>query len=243
MQYDLSWSPNDFTTFWVILLSTFFFSVYWFIFVSERIKQGFYAKYEAEKASEKHVLFTKASGFVLMGILPFLVFMYLFPKYSLADYGISLSKGTNLLSLKWIVFLCTLVLILNWFAARREKTFSMYPQMRIKEWDTRLILTYSMGWVLYLFGYEALFRGYLFFPLVETMGVWPAIAVNTALYSATHIPKGMDETIGAPILGVILCLITLQTGTIWVAFAVHVALALSNSLIALKFHPEMKIIR
>ena len=98
----------------------------------------------------------------------------------------------------------------------------------------------ALGWTIYLFGYEILFRGILLFPLVTEFGVWQAIAVNVALYSATHIPKGLDETIGAIPLGIVLSLLTLQTGTIWIAFLVHVTMALTNSFTALKHHPEMK---
>ena len=57
------------------------------------------------------------------------------------------------------------------------------------------MLTEGLGWFIYLFGYELLFRGILLFPLVAAIGVWPAIGVNIALYSATHIPKGVEETI------------------------------------------------
>ena len=76
-------------------------------------------------------------------------------------------------------------------------------------------------------------------PLAETVGVWPAIAVNIALYSATHIPKGLDETLGAIPLGLVLCWLTLASGTIWIAFLVHVAMAWTNSLTALKHHPDI----
>ena len=44
--------------------------------------------------------------------------------------------------------------------------------------------------------------------------MWPAIAINIALYSATHILKGLDETIGAIPLGFVLCLLTISSGTI-----------------------------
>lgn len=243
MQYELTWQDNDLVPFVSIVASTFFFSVYWFIFASEKIKNHFHKKYPGDKGKIVHVLFTKYAGLTLMGIIPCILFMIIMPKYSLSDYGLSFSKGTNLITFYWIAGLGSVILTMNWFMARREKTFSMYPQIRVKEWDAALILSYSLGWCAYLFGYEFLFRGLLFIPLVDTIGVWPAIAVNIALYSATHIPKGMDEAIGAAPLGLVLCLITLQTGTIWVAFVVHVFLALSNSLVALKFHPEMKIVK
>jgi len=84
-----------------------------------------------------------------------------------------------------------------------------------------------------------LFRGVLLVPLVEPLGVWAAIAINIALYSATHIPKGLDETIGAIPLGFTLCLLTLASGTIWIAFFVHLAMAWTNSLTALKYSTEI----
>jgi membrane protease YdiL (CAAX protease family) len=242
-QYDFTFKASDLLPFVTILVSTFFFSVYWFIFASEKIKQSFYRKYAGDEGSIRHVLFTKYAGFTLMGVAPFLVFLFLFPEYKLADLGVTCYEETNLLTLYWILGLGAIIIPMNWFGSRRAKTFSMYPQIRAKEWDAKLIFRYAFAWCAYLFGYEFLFRGILFFPLVDSIGVWPAIAVNIALYSATHIPKGLDETIGAGILGLVLCLITLQTGTIWVAFVVHVFLALSNSLTALKFHPEMTIVK
>jgi membrane protease YdiL (CAAX protease family) len=99
------------------------------------------------------------------------------------------------------------------------------------------------SWAFYLLGYELFFRGILLFPLVAKIGLWPAIAVNIGLYSATHIPKGLNEAVGAIPLSVVLCLLSVSTGTIWIAFLVHVAMAWTNSLASLKFHPEMKIIK
>jgi membrane protease YdiL (CAAX protease family) len=125
------------------------------------------------------------------------------------------------------------------FSAKKPKNLVNYPQIRAKTWNNKTFRLNLFGWAIYLFGYELLFRGILLFPLVEAYGVWLAIAVNVALYSATHIPKGLDETIGAAPLGFLLCLLTLMAGNIWIAFLVHVAMAWTNSLTALKHHPEI----
>ena len=242
MHYDTTFREQDLIPFLTIILSTFYFSIYWFIFASEKIKQRFYNKYTGDEGTIRHVLFTKYAGFIIMGILPAITFLILNPKYSLSNYGISFSKGTNLVTLNWCLALCIPIIVMNWFVARRSNNFSKYPQIRAKTWDKNLIFRYSLAWCVYLFGYEFLFRGILLIPLANSIGVWNAIGINIALYSATHIPKGIDETIGVAVLGLVLCLITMQTGTIWVAFFVHVALALSNSLVALKFHPEFKIV-
>ena len=113
-------------------------------------------------------------------------------------------------------------------------------QIRARIWTHKTVLLNIVGWALYLFGYEFLFRGILLFPLAETLGVWPAIAVNIALYSTTHIPKGMQETIGAIPFGLVLSLLTLASGNIWIAFVVHLAMALTNSFTSLKYHPQMQ---
>jgi membrane protease YdiL (CAAX protease family) len=74
---------------------------------------------------------------------------------------------------------------------------------------------------------------------VEAYGLWLAIAINVTLYSATHIPKGLDETLGAIPLGFVLCLLTVMSGNIWISVLVHIGMAWTNSLTALKYHPEI----
>ena len=119
----------------------------------------------------------------------------------------------------------------------------MYPQIRVKEWDTQLLLLSAFSWIAYLLAYEFMFRGYLLFVSVEYLGVWPAIALNIAIYALVHVPKGIKEAVGALPLGVVLGIITIQTGNIWVAFVVHIVLALSNEWFSLKAHPDMRLVK
>ena len=100
----------------------------------------------------------------------------------------------------------------------------------------------AFTWVVYLFGYELMFRGILLFATVPIMGAWPAIILNTAFYAIVHMPKSRKETISAVPFGIVLCLITLTTGTFWVAFIVHCGLALGTFFFSLKINPEMKIV-
>ncbi len=238
--FDLSWRENDLNSFLPMVVALVGFIIYWFSAKSEKIKAKFYDKYDEDKASIKHILFTKYSGLVWMGMMPAIVCLIALPQYSLADYGLTFYKETALTTIVWIVGLSVLIVPLVSFSARKPKNLVNYPQIRAKEWDRKLKMQNALGWAAYLFGYEFLFRGILFFPLVPEIGLWPAIAVNIALYSATHIPKGLDETIGAIPLGLVLCILSILTGTIWIAFIVHVVMAWTNSFTALKHNPEMK---
>lgn len=234
-----SWTASDTRIFVPIVSALVFFVIYWFTAQSKKIKDRFYAKYEFDEASTRHIFFTKYFGFIAMGIAPTIVCLIMVPEISLADYGLTVIPETTFFSIVWTLGIGAIVVPLAYISARKPKNLVNYPQIRAKIWTRKTYVLNLLGWALYLFGYEFLFRGILFVPLVEPLGIWPAIAINIALYSATHIPKGLDETIGAIPLGLGLCLLTQMSGTIWIAFLVHVAMAWTNSLTALKFHPEI----
>ena len=237
---DLSWQAGDITTFYPIIIATLGFIAYWFTAHSSKIKDHFYQDKEPHEASINHVLFTKYAGFVLMGITPLIISIFVLPEYALANYGLTIIPSTTLTTVAWIVGLAVIIVPVAMMSAKNPKNFANYPQIRAKEWNNSLKMKNALGWAAYLFGYEILFRGILLFPLAAQFGVWPAIAINVALYSSTHIPKGLDETIGAIPLGIVLSLLTLLTGTIWIAFFVHLTMALTNSFTALKHHPDMR---
>lgn len=238
---DWTWTDLDLRISLPLLLTLVFFSIYWFTSKSEKIKKRFYDKYDHDQASLKHIFFTKYFGFISMGILPTILCLVFLPKLTLADLGLTFIYKTAQFSIFWISGLSILIIPLVYFSAKKPKNLVNYPQIRAKVWTKKMIFINALGWFLYLFGYEFLFRGVLLIPLIEPLGMWPAIAINIALYSATHIPKGLDETVGAIPLGFVLCLLTISSGTIWIAFIVHVVMAWTNTFTALKFHPEMNL--
>ena len=243
LDVDLSWKGDDLKAFLPIVLALVFFVVYWFTAHSKGIKKYYFEKYDADTASFKHIFFTKIFGFISMGIVPVLICVFFIDSIPFSAYGLTVISETTALSLVWILGLSVLVIPLVYFSAKKAKNLVNYPQIRSKVWTRKMVYLNLLGWFLYLFGYEFLFRGVLLIPVVDVLGVWPAIAINIALYSATHIPKGLDETIGAIPLGLVLCLLTLSTGTIWIAFLVHVAMAWTNTLTSLKFNPDMKYVK
>ena len=242
LDVDLGWKEGDLITFLPVILSLVFFVIYWFTAQSEGIKKRFYARYSFDEASIKHIFFTKYFGFISMGVLPLVICLLMLDGTTPSDYGLTIIPKTTFFSVVWTLGLTVLVVPIAYMSAKKPKNLVNYPQIRAKVWTEKTVFINSLGWALYLFGYEMLFRGTLLFPLTDAIGVWPAIAINIALYSATHIPKGLDETIGAIPLGLVLCLLTLMSGTIWIAFLVHVAMAWTNSFTALKFHPEINFI-
>ncbi len=243
LNIDLSFDRQDLRVLIPVVGGLIGFIIFWFTQKSEKLKHKFLDKYGTDLGYARFIMFTRYLGGFSMGVLPALAFFIAFPNTTLSQLGLGFNEKTFLTSILWIAGLSAVVIPLASFSARKPKHLVNYPQIRARKWDTKMILSNLASWAIYLLGYEFLFRGVLFFPLVEEIGLWPAIAVNIGMYSGTHIPKGIEETIGAIILSIILCLLTVQTGTIWIAFFVHVAMAWTNTLTALKHNPDMKIVK
>lgn len=238
-QYDGRQS-DDFSLVLVIALLTVGFVTYWFTAESPLLRQRVTHGKQKAVASTRWVVFQKLTGFVFLGLIPFII-AYLALPYSLTDYG--LGFGNTLTSLAWVFGLACLIFPLNINAARRPQNLAYYPMIRAAHWDRRLVLINTLATTAYLFAYELLFRGIVLSVCVATVGVWPAVAINVALYSTTHLPKGPTETIGAIPFGVLVCYITLTTGTIWVAVVLHVILSLSNDYLAVYYNPSMQFVQ
>ena len=235
---NLSFSYEEVVASTVILTTTIAFIWYWFLAQSETIKNRFYSADEFDVASREHIFFTKYMGFLILGVFPLVLVMGLFGT-TLADVGLTWYAKTTWFSFFWIAALSIAVIPLAYRSAKKPENLINYPQIRAKRWTNKTFSINLIGWSIYLFGYELLFRGVLLFLLVDTLGVVVAIAINVLVYAISHVPKGLSETLGAIPLGLVLCILTLKSGTIWIAFFVHIALSFTNSLTALAHHPEI----
>jgi len=236
---DLSFYPNDLNIFIPIVAGLIGFILFWFSQKSIKLKNRLQKRYGTEKGQANLILFSRYFGGFSIGFFPFLVFLILIPEYDLFRLGFAYYRETALVTFACIVGISLVIIPLVSFSARKPESLLNYPQIRTKVWSKKLFGANLLSWAVYLLGYEFFFRGVLLFPLASEIGVWPAIAVNIGLYSATHIPKGLSETIGAIPLSVILCILSLQTGTIWIAFFVHLVMAWTNAIVAFKNNKQM----
>jgi membrane protease YdiL (CAAX protease family) len=193
---------------------------------------------EPQSGENLHPLRSRYVGGLVIGVLPALIMVWGLDK-GWATYGVRAHFDVS--SLSWVLILGAILVPLNYFNSRKTKHLASYPTVRRSTWTRSQVANYAFSWVCYLFGYELMFRGLLLFGLIPVFGVWPSILLNVVLYVLVHLPKSIEESIGALPLGLLLCLITLQVGTIWVAVLVHITLALSNFFFSLRHHPDMKV--
>ncbi len=185
------------------------------------------------------VVLQRILGFLFLGVLSILILLML-PDVTLKEYGLSFKFHSAPPWWSWL--LIPLILIMGYFAAQKPGNLEHYPQIRAKQWTPGMVALSSVSWLLFLVGYEFLFRGFVLHASLGLMETGPAIALNCALYAFAHFYKGPGETFGAIPVGFLLCYITLITGNIWSAVIIHSIMALSNEWFSLRAHPEMKII-
>jgi membrane protease YdiL (CAAX protease family) len=189
------------------------------------------------------VLSKRTTGFILLGVVPLASFIMLTQDFSLADAGVGFNPEKRGFTIISIILLSLIIIPVISRSARKPEIMAVYPEIRAARWTNRMMLAETGSWAIYLLGYETLFRGLLLFPLAESMGPVAATVINVILYSAAHLPKGKTETLAAIPFGAVLCILTLQSGTIWIAFIAHLVNAIATTITAVKFNPEILYVR
>ncbi|MCB0518247.1 MAG: CPBP family intramembrane metalloprotease [Lewinellaceae bacterium] len=208
------------------------FICYQFITQSPQFCEFFENRWGGNKAKAYQIYGQLWLGAFLYGVLPAII--ALSQGIDFQDIGIRFQHGGT--TMAWWLGLGLVIVAITYFSHRKPDSLAMYPAIRVPPpWSRRMTFASALSWVGYLLAYEFLFRGFLLFTCLEEMGVLPAIAINTSLYALVHVQKGWKETIGAIPLGIVFCLLAIQTGTIWIPFLVHVTMSLSNEWWTLRY--------
>lgn len=232
------WKPEYFDS--VVVLSTFIvgYFLYWFLSNSSLLVSFCKKNFGGEKTQSVNILLQRLIGTVFLGILPVSVVLGILPE-NLSDFGIKPLK--SIFVIYWILGIYAILIPLIISSSRKPGFYSIYPLIRQKKWNRKLIISNTVSWGIYLLAYEFLFRGFLLFGCMRSFGSWPSILINVSLYFCVHIPYGFWVSLGSIPLGIALCIASIHTGTIWVAFFVHLLVALLNDYTALRTNPEMSV--
>jgi membrane protease YdiL (CAAX protease family) len=216
------------------------FGSYYFLSQNRRCSGRFANLSRFLEGQGNRVLFQRMLGFLFLGAVPAIIIV-LWPQARLREFGLTLDFRS--IPPWWSFLLVPAILIMGYFAAQKPGNLEHYPQIRAKIWTPVMVLISSASWLVFLVGYEFMFRGVLLYASLGLMDPLAAISLNCALYAFAHFYKGPVETFGAIPVGIILCYLTLITGNIWSAVVLHSLMALSNEWFSLRAHPEMKILR
>jgi membrane protease YdiL (CAAX protease family) len=174
-------------------------------------------------------ILNRSWGAVLLGVLPLLVVLLIF-KRPPEDFGAALSGSWIYYALAAGVCLLLLPLLLAHASSRgksrshpvSDQSADSRPPNRPRGWA---LLLNGAGWLIYLSAYEFCLRGFLLFSLARCAGSWPAVAAVTCIYTAIHLPKDAGEAAGSLLIGPVLCVLSLASGSILPALIVHLFIA------------------
>jgi membrane protease YdiL (CAAX protease family) len=186
------------------------------------------------------VFFQRILAFVIFGIVPALIIISIF-KSSLKQYGLIFQTGFS--SFLLVIIFGGLVILINRVHAKSNANLEIYPQIRANKWNFSLLVLSTFSWMMYLFAYEFMFRGFLLFSCINQSGIIAAILINVILYALAHLSKGKSEFFGAIPMGIILCAISIYYKSFLPAFWIHCFLAISNEWYSIKYNPEITIIK
>ena len=186
--------------------------------------------------SAQAVVLQRSAGVLLLGIVPGLVGWWALGR-SPIDLGLGVPEPT--VSLGFLGFIAVAALPLVRWSAKRPDSREAYPEIRSNPWDRRLRTTNALSWAVYLLAYEFFFRGFLLVPLVAWAGLWPGIAITTAIYVTVHFTQPAGEAIGTLPMGILFALVALSSGAIWAGWIGHVAIAVANDHWVVEANPEL----
>ena len=233
----------QYTTILPVAVCPLFIFLYRIIVNSEVLKEFLYGERPTEREEFNYSLLTKFTGALILAVIPGFLFYKLLPSYTYIDYGLSFTSGFDKIYFYWLMVLGPIIIIINAFVTKRNSDSSCCQQIQLKKWEVKRIGIYSIAGILYLFAFELLYRGFLFFPLVNTIDVVSVITINVLIFAISLSGKRVNDTIGKLLFHIVLCMATYQTGTIWVAFTAQVVNSLSSNLFVLRFQSEMRVIK
>jgi membrane protease YdiL (CAAX protease family) len=170
------------------------------------------------------------SLFAFYFILPAL-FIRLVLREHLRDYGLKLQgwyRGA------WVYAVAFgIVFPLVWWFGKTAGFMKMYPfyKMAGRSWGD--FLAWEAAYAAQFFAVEFFFRGVLVHGLKHRFGVY-SIFVMTIPYTMIHFGKPAPETFGAIIAGVFLGGLSLWTRSVWMGVLIHVSVAVSMDIVALR---------
>jgi membrane protease YdiL (CAAX protease family) len=170
------------------------------------------------------------ASFFLVGAVGPLALFSLLRAHPLASLGlVGVRLGRWPLGLILVLAAIPVALLAGSIGSQDPEMRAFYPFSKKACADVRTFVAYEIRYfLLYYTGWEFVFRGVLFFPLVETAGLVPALAFQTIASTLFHIGHPETEIFAALGAGFAFGLIAWATGSILYPILIHAAVGIST---------------
>lgn len=230
----LAWHPEHAALVWMTLSATILYTAYHYGLSKEFLCRLLQRRgWEDERAQAGGVLLSKVLGGLLLGAGGVITLAALGEPVGASG----ITTADPMRTLIWAVAPMPVLLPIVALSARKPAMHVQYPEIRAARWSPALTLASAGAWIAYLLGYELFFRGFLLFGMSRHIGVWPALAIGTALYVFVHLPKPAPETIGTIIMGFGFGAMAIYSGSFIAPFLLHATIAITSETSAARSHP------
>jgi membrane protease YdiL (CAAX protease family) len=166
---------------------------------------------------------------ILFFIIPVYIIKYLFSE-DLRNYGIYFGKKKS--GLLYAVFTLLLFVPVLHFLTVSEDFSQYFPLMQNAKDDLIVFLIYEILFILFIFSWEFIFRGFILFGLEKHFGFY-AVFIQMIPFVLLHTGKPFLETFSAIFGGLFLGYLALRTRSIFYGFLIHAAILVLLDFISL----------
>jgi len=169
------------------------------------------------------------SDFILFFCVPFVIIKFIFQE-NLKTYGITF--GDWQIGLGFFFFSILLFIPVIYFISVADQFNSYFPLMLSAKNDLVVFLIYETLFILFIFSWEFIFRGFMLFGLEKKFGFY-SIFIQMLPFVLLHSGKPFIETFSSIFGGIILGYLALRTRSIYYGFLIHVLILITLDVIAL----------
>ena len=165
---------------------------------------------------------------VLFLVIPILIIKFIF-KEPAETYGLKFNiklNGIVVVLFTLIIFLPVIILI-----SSSENFVQYFPLMQSAKNDLSTFVIYELLFILFIFSWEFIFRGFLLFGLEEKFGVY-SIFIQMIPFVILHNGKPFLETFASIFGGIFLGYLALRYRTIIYGFLIHSSILVILDLIS-----------
>ncbi|MGB9697451.1 MAG: CPBP family glutamic-type intramembrane protease [Ignavibacteria bacterium] len=201
-----------------------FISVAFIIFISFTITNtSFYFRYIGADILQSRIYWLLGDG-LIMFLIPVFSVKFVF-KEKLSDFGIRL--GDVKFGLSTLILFLIVMLPLVWIVSASESFAETYPQGgRALLHNPLMFIFYEFCVLIYMLGWEFLWRGYMLFGLKEKFGYY-AILMQMIPFFILHKGKPELELFGAIFAGIILGIQAWRSNSFVYSWILHWLIMLS----------------
>jgi membrane protease YdiL (CAAX protease family) len=164
------------------------------------------------------------SAFVLLGVAAIVVIKLLF-KESLAEYGLQIGDWKFWIPAALVVG--AVMVGLAYPSSKDPQYIAEYPLYKGAGESMQMFAIHAFAYLIFYFGWELFFRGFMQFGLTNRFGIWGAILVQVALSCIVHIGKPDSEIYSSILGGLVWGIMVYRSKSIWPSITTHWILGIS----------------